>query len=408
MMGTEPMDQERDTSLSRTSGDFAGLDFLIAVARRRRFVLGFTVSGAVIAVIVALLMPNQYTARTILLPPVQSTSTSVMLNQLGSAALASLAGGSFGMRTPGDLYVSLFRSRVVEDAVIQRFGLKERYRKKTMYDAREKFEKRSTVLVGGKDGLIRIEVEDHDPKLAAEIANGYVEELRNLTSGLAVTEAGQRRLFFEQQLLDSKEKLTAAEESMKGTERSTGVLQIDSQAKALIESAAILRGQMVATEVRIQGMRAYATENNPDLVLAKQQLVALQAQYGKLTGEGQPSDSDLLVPKGRIPQAGMEYIRKLRDVKYYETITELMAKQFEMAKLDEARQGAVIQVAEVAVPPDKKSSPHRAVLVVLMTLLAFGAALLWVRTSERWNEGLGNPEKQRRIQTLGELLFKKQ
>lgn len=408
MIGTEPREQERDAALPRTSGDFAGLDFLIAVARRKRFVLGFTVTGAVIGVIVALLIPNQYTARTILLPPVQSTSSSVMLNQLGSAALASLAGGTFGMRTPGDLYVSLFRSRVVEDAVIQRFGLKDRYRKKTMYDAREKFEKRSTVVVGGKDGLIRIEVEDHDPKLAAEIANGYVEELRKLTSGLAVTEAGERRLFFEQQLLDAREKLTAAEEAMKGTERSTGVLQIDSQAKALIESAAILRGQMVATEVRIQAMRSYATENNPDLVLAKQQLAALQAQLGKLTGEGQPSDPDLVVPKGRIPQAGMEYIRKLRDVKYYETITELMAKQFEMAKLDEARQGAVIQVAEMAVPPDKKSSPHRAVIVVLITLLAFATALLWVRTAERWTQVSGDPERQRRVQVLGELLSRKQ
>jgi tyrosine-protein kinase Etk/Wzc len=407
MIGTEPIGQVQDSSLPQGSGEFATLDFLIAVARRKRFVLRFTVTAAMIIVIIALLLPNQYTATTILLPPVQSSTTSVLLSQLGSSALASLAGGSLGMRVPGDMYVSLLRSRTVEDAVIQRFGLMDRYRKKTMYDTREAFEKRSTVVAGVKDGLIRIEVEDRDPKVAAEIANGYVEELRKLTAGLAITEAAQRRLFFQQQLLEARDKLTAAEEALKSTEHSTGVLQIDSQAKALIETAAVLRGQVVATEVRIQAMRSYATEDNPELILAKQQLAALQAQLGKLAGSGQTSDDDLLVPKGRVPEAGMAYMRKLRDVKYYETISELMAKQFEMAKLDEARQGAVIQVADVALPPDRKSSPHRAVLVVLMTLLAFAVALLWVRSSERWTEALDNPEKHRRIQTLGKLLVKK-
>ena len=175
------------------------------------------------------------------------------------------------------MYVSFFRSRTVEDAVIQRFGLMAEYHKKSMTDARKAFEKHSSVLLGAKDGLIRITVEDRDPKLAAEIANGYVDEFRKLSATLAVTEASQRRLFFQQQLMEAKGNLTDAEEAMKNTEQSTGVLQIDSQAKALIESAAALRGQVVAKEIQIQAMRSFATEDNPDLIIAKRQLAEIQA-----------------------------------------------------------------------------------------------------------------------------------
>ena len=128
-----------------------------------------------------------------------------------------------------------------------------------------------------KDGLIRITLEDGDPKRAAELANGYVEEFRKLSASLAITEAARRRLFFEQQLQQAKDNLTAAEEAMRKTEQSTGVLQIDSQARSLIESAAVLRGQVVAKQVQIQGMRSFAAEDNPDLILAKQELAALQS-----------------------------------------------------------------------------------------------------------------------------------
>jgi uncharacterized protein involved in exopolysaccharide biosynthesis len=302
------------------------------------------------------------------------------------------------------MYVSFFRSRTVEDSVIQRFGLMGRYRKKNMSDARKAFEKHSSVVLGVKDGLIRVGVEDWDPKLAAEIANGYVDEFRKLSATLAITEAAQRRLFFEQQLLEARGNLTAAEEAMKSTEQSTGVLQIDSQARALIESAASLRGQAVAKQVQIQAMRTFASEDNPDLIVAKRQLAELQAQLNKLAG--QESDQ-FIVPKGKAPEAGMEYLRKLRDVKYNETIYELIAKQFELAKLDEARQGAIVQVADKAVVPDKKSYPPRTIMVLLLTFAAFGIAVVWAIVSEQWAATLRDPEKHSRIQTLRDLLFQK-
>jgi uncharacterized protein involved in exopolysaccharide biosynthesis len=356
-----------------------------------------------------LLVPSRYTAETVVLPPGQNSSTSsALLSQIGGGAFASLAGGSLGIKNTGDMYVSLFRGRAIEDSLIQRFGLMQRYREKRLSDARREFEKNSTAVLGVKDGLIRISVTDRDPKLAADIANGYVDEFRKLSASLAISEASQRRAFFQQQLLEANENLAAAEEAMKHTEQSTGILQIDSQAKSLIESAAILRGQIAAQEVELQGMTSYATEKNPQVVTAEQRLIALKAQLAKLSGTDANPSSDIMVPKGNIPEASIEYIRKLRDVKYYETITELIAKQFEMAKLDEAREGAIIQVSDVAVPPDKKSSPHRAITVALMALVAFMTAVLWVLATNRWQQTLLDPEKGGKIQTLRQLLLKKQ
>jgi tyrosine-protein kinase Etk/Wzc len=392
---------------------YAALDLLIVLARHKSFILKFTLGCAVLALIVSFLLPNQYIAETLVIPPAQSSSSgaAALMSQLagaGGGALASLASGSLGIKNTGEMYVSLFKSRTVEDAVIQRFGLMSRYKAKRMYDARKEFEDHATVVLGAKDGLIRIKVRDQNPQLSAKIANGYVDEFRKLTANLAITEAGQRRLFFQQQLREAKDNLTTAEEEMKGTQQSTGVLQIDSQAKSLIEAASLLRGQIVEKQVQIQAMRSYATEDNPEILMAKQQLSALEAQLSKLAGSEQDSNSEFIVPKGKVPEVGMEYLRKYRDLKYRETVYELIAKQFEMAKLDEARQGAIVQVADEAVTPDKKSSPPRSIIVVLVMLLAFIIAILWAIVAEGLAKALQDSEQYSRIQTLRQLLSRKQ
>lgn len=278
---------------------------------------------------------------------------------------------------------------------------------KRLSDARKVFESHSTVVLGAKDGLIKITVTDRDPKLAADIANGYVDEFRKLSASLAISEASQRRVFFQQQLLEANENLAAAEEAMKRTQLTTGILQIDSQAKSLIESAAILRAQIAAQEVELQGMTSFATEKNPQVVTAEQRLIALKAQLAKLSGTDANPGDDIVVPKGNIPEAGIEYIRKLRDVKYYETIMELIAKQFEMAKLDEAREGAIIQVSDVAVPPDKRSSPQRTLIVVLTGFLAFLLASFWTLIAEGYSKANRGAACNEKIDAL-RATFRKQ
>jgi uncharacterized protein involved in exopolysaccharide biosynthesis len=355
------------------------LELLPAVWTRRRFILSFVLAVVILTSVAVLCIRSEYTATTVVLPPGQSSSmNSALLSQLGgSGVLASAAGSSLGIKNPGDMYVSLFRSRTIEDAVVQRFGLLDRYREKKASDARVTFESHSTVILGVKDGLITITVTDHDPKLAADIANGYVDEFRKFSADLAITEASQRRVFFQQQLLEANEDLLAAEDAMKGTEQSTGVFQIDSQTRSLVESAAALRAEVMAKEVQLQGMRSYATEVNPDVVRTNQELSELKAQLANLSGNSQGSNSGLILPKGKIPEAAMEYTRKLRDVKYYETISDIVAKQFEAAKLDEARQGAGIQVVDAAVVPDRRSFPKRSLTVIVATIVSFLAACAW-------------------------------
>jgi len=359
---------------ARTGGDeISLLDLLIVLAERKRIILWTTAGFAILSVVVSLLLPVRYTATVVLLPPQQNNSLSTQLaSQFGSlGSMAALAAGGGGLlKNPNDMYVAMLKSRTVEDAMIGQFGLMQEYHKKYLSDARRTFEHYATIDGSGKDGLIHISVEDRDPRRAAALANGYVDQFRNLSQHLAITEAGQRRLFFEQQLQQANQNLVNAEDALEETEQKTGLIQLDSQARALIESAAALRAQITAKEVQIQGMQTYAAGENAQLVEAQQELDSLRTQLAKLGGNEEASGS-LIVPKGQMTQAGLEYVRKLRDVKYYETVFDILARQFELAKLDEAKEGALIQVVDPAIPPDKKSSPKRTLIVIGATFVGF-------------------------------------
>lgn len=398
----EPVATEE--SASRAQTEISLLDITVVLVAHKRFLIRFVLGAAVLAILIALLLPVRYEAKIVLLPPQQNSSmASALLGQMGNlgglGSLGALAGG-LGLKTPADMYVSLLTSRTVEDAMIQRFGLMAEYREKRMSDTRKEFERRTTAVAGTKDGLIRISIEDSDPKRAADLANGYVDEFRKLSESLAITEAARRRLFFDRELQQAKDELTVSEEAMRKTQQSTGVLQIDSQARSLIESAAVLRAQVVAKEVQIQGMRSFAAEDNPNLVLAKQQLAALQSQLEQIAGSHQDAGSDIVLSKGRVTQAGLEYLRRLRDLKYHETVFELLARELEIAKLDEAREGEIVQVVDAAVPPDRHSSPHRTLIVIGMTILAFFVAVFWIIVRQGLERTFELPENRRRLEAI--------
>jgi uncharacterized protein involved in exopolysaccharide biosynthesis len=347
-------------------------------------------------------LPNRYTAVTAILPPAQNVSAgSALLSQLGSlSSVASLGQGSLGLKNPNDLQVAMLQSRTVEDAVIDRFGLMKIYGKRRKSDCRKRLERYVSVENGAKDGLIRISVTDRDPHRAEEMANGYVEEFKKASAHLAVTEASQRRMFFEAQLRGAKDDLANAEEELKKTEQQTGLVELDSQARAVIASVAQLRAQIVAKEVQIQGMQSFATGENADLRVAQQELAGLRSQLEK-TGA---SSDQMFIPRGSLQQAGLDYVRKVRDVKYYETIFDLLARQYEIAKVDEARQGAVVQVVDRAVLPDRRSSPKPLYLVpggaVLGLLLGIAAAFARAALKRLSN----NPAERSRLETLKRIL----
>ena len=384
-------------------GELSLLDLLIVLGLRKRLIFWITAVFAIVAVVVSLLLPKMYTATVILLPPQQNSSLS---NQLatqfggfaGVAAVAAAGGNSF-FRNPNDMYVAMFKSHTVENAMIEHFGLMQEYREKLLSDARRKFEHRATVDGSGKDGLIHLSVEDHDPQRAAELANGYVDRFRELSQHLAITEAGQRRLFFEQQLKQANENLGNAEQSLAETEQKTGLIAPDAQTRALIESAAILRAQIAAKQVQIQAMQTYATGENAQLIEAQKELDGLQAQLARLGGKGDVSDG-IIVPTGKVTESGIEYVRKLRDVKYYETIFDILARQFELAKLDEAKEGALIQVVDPALPPDKRSFPKRTLIVLGATVLGFFFAIFWALWRAALDQMREDPETSTKLALL--------
>jgi tyrosine-protein kinase Etk/Wzc len=380
------------------------LDLLTLLARKRRFILLATVGTAIATAIVTLLLPFRYTAGSSILPPQQAAGSGALLSQLtGNGGLAALAGAGLGVKNPIDMYVAMLRSRTVEDAMIKRFNLITVYQTKKLSEARDIFEKRSTAVAGMKDGVIRITVDGSSPEEAATMTNAYVEEFQKLASTIAVTEAAQRRLFFDRQLEEAKNNLSNAEQNLKRSQMTSGMVQPDSQSRAMIESAATIQGQIAAKEVQLQGMSSFATENNPQIVIVKRELDELRAQLARFTGSAS-SGSDLFVPKGKVPEAVLDYVRNLREVKYRETIFEALATQYQLAKLDEAKQGAVFQVIDVAVPPDRRSFPHRTILVIVFTLLGFFLACLivWIRAA--YEALRRDPDDGPRLATLVDAL----
>jgi tyrosine-protein kinase Etk/Wzc len=339
-------------------------DLLVAVAKHKKPIAWASVAAGLLVLLLSLLLPNMYTATTRILPPQQTQSmASAMLGQLGP--LASLAGHDLGLKNPNDIYIAMLESRIAGDAMIQRFDLLRRYRCRSMDKTREELAKR-TAVINGKDSIISVSYEDEDPRRAADISNAYVEELSKISATLAITEAGQRRLFYENQLRLAKEQLSGAEAALRATQETTGLIEPVAQAKAMIESVAGLRAQIAVKEVQLRAMSAFATDANPDYVLTRREIAGLRGQLSQLERDtGAQPKGNLQIATEKVPEAGMEYLRRYRDVKYHETIFELVAKQYEMAKMDEARDIAVIQVLDPAIPPGKKSGPQRLSMVLM-------------------------------------------
>jgi len=324
-----------------------------------------------------------FTAKTQFLPPQQQQSAAAsMLASLGS--LGSLAGAA-GIKNPSDQYMAFMKSVSVQDALIDRFQLVERYKAKLREDARKGLTARARIA-SGKDGIISVEVDDHDPKVAADMANAHVDELRKLLARLAVTEAQQRRLFFEKQLAQTKDNLVKAEQALKSTGVNSSALK--STPAAAVETVARLKAMISAQEVKLASMRGYLSESAPDFKLALNELAAYRSQLAKAE-ENEPAST-----------SATDYVARFRDYKYHETLFELFAKQYELARVDESREGAVIQVLDVAQPPERKSKPKKALIAIIATLATGVALLLWVFVRQALRTASNSPETAEKLQTL--------
>ena len=335
------------------------IDLLITLGKEKKFILGFTSLVILVAVTVSLLMTPVYTAKTVIMPPQQQqSSASSALASLG--ALAGLAGGAAGIKSPDEMYVAFMGSDRFLNALIARFHLQERYHTKTLIDTRTLLKSKAQVMPDKKSGLISIGFEDEDPQFAAEVANAHVQELGHMLDMLAVTDAQQRRVFFESQIKKVQENLSSAEIAFRQAKEKSGLQVTSVIAETGVRASAELRGQIAAREVQLQSLSRFATPQNPEVQRIASELSAERAQLQKLEqGSGQVIGTTLQ----------LEAVKSYRDMKVQEAMLEVLIKQFELARVDEAKEGPLIQVVDLATPPERRSKPKRT-LIVLASALA--------------------------------------
>jgi tyrosine-protein kinase Etk/Wzc len=385
------------TRQGNDGGQIDLIDLLLILAKRKGLIIGITLGLTLLIAIISMLMTPTYLAETKILPPQTNASMAAqLLNQIGAAT--ALLGGVSGAKSPNELYIGLLKSRPVLDHVIDRFNLMKLYDKEYHEDARRTLLKNIKARSDPKSDIITVGVEDKDPKRAADMANALIEELRDMNKGLSVTEASQRRLFFEEQLKDAKDSLSKAEEAMKGFQEKSGAVKIDAQADAIIEGISQLRAQIAAKEVQVRVMRTYSTPQNPDILRAEEELKGLNGQLAKL--ETKSEGGNVIVPTGDLTATGTQYARLMRDLKFNETLYELLFGQFQAAKIDEARDAAVIQVIEKAVPPEKRAWPKRGLMVILAMISGFVVSTVIAFFMEYVEKVSVNPETKERVETL--------
>ncbi|HEY4930979.1 MAG TPA: Wzz/FepE/Etk N-terminal domain-containing protein [Terriglobales bacterium] len=393
-------------SVSPNSGQADFLEILLVLAREKKRILQITGAITLLATLIVFVTPKMYTATATILPPQQNQSVlSTLIGQVGGGAALDLR--DLGLKNPADVFVAMLQSRTVEDALVNRFDLRQSYYVKRYQDARKILEKRSEINLE-KEGLISIQVSDRDPKRAADIANAWVDELRVLNQDLALTEAAQRRVFFEQKLVSEREDLSKAELALKLFQEKTGLIQPEAQARALITGVADFRAQVGAKQVELQSLRTYATEDNPDVKRVERELAEMQVQLAKLSqmerGGTDFGEANLQVPTRRVPQATLEYLRVARELRYHETLYDFLGKQLEAARIDESKNAVMVQVVDRAVPPERKSSPQRLLIVAVTAAASFLLSCLGVLIWQAIRRMQQDPGEAARIAQLHQYL----
>ncbi len=369
------------------------LELLQVLVRRKRLIMVMCAVAALLSVAYSLTLPNIYTATARVLPPQKDGGggLSAMLGQAG--ALAGLAGVG-GLGGGADLYVGILKSRSVADAVIKKLDLQKELKTKTSDESRAAVQN-LVKIQAGKDGIITVAADSKNPQLAARLANTFVDELGKKSVELNLTKAGTERIFLEKRLDVVKADLKKAEDALKGFQQKNRAFKVDDQATATIEGAAKLKAEIVSKEVQLASLRSFQTNENPEVKAVEAALAKLRGQLGAIIGGGR--SNDLMLSAGSMPSLGLEYVRLMREVKTQEAIFEQLTKQYEVAKLGEAKDSSSIQVLDEAVVPQQKSKPKRSLIVILSTVTAFFLGIFIVFIQEytrkmsdddrnRWNE----------------------
>jgi uncharacterized protein involved in exopolysaccharide biosynthesis len=376
--------------------EFDLLDLLLVMAQRKNTIILTSVIGMFITTGLVLLMHPVFTAKAMVLPPQQGQSSSGLLSQLGSfAALAGL--GSSGQKDPNDLYLAVLQSNTVADGLIKRLNLIAGYKVTKLSDARRMLAANSK-FVSERGGMISITVKDGDPHQAAQIANAYVDELHDINSRLIIGEAGVRRNFFSQQLALEKDRLTDAEIALQQTEEKTGAVSPMGQTGVVISQVAALQSQIISREVQLDALRTSSTDQNPDVIRLNTEIAGLRQQMSGLEAlQKGRKPGDISLTSRSLPEDQVAYLRKQRDVQYHTFIFDLIARQFEAARMDEARASPLIQVLDPAEAPERKSGPFRALWTLTGLILGFVFGCIRVVSSYVHSRVVADPDNAAKL-----------
>jgi tyrosine-protein kinase Etk/Wzc len=374
------------------------LDLASMVWRRRRLVIAVCAAAGILTFGVSKLMPKVYESTATLVAPKEGSGSSLLSGIAASALIQQVPGlaiPSLPSFTPNrDLLVGVLKSRTIAQAIVDKFGLRARYRSRYLDDAINELRGATTIAVS-REGVISVKVEDRDPALAAAMANHYVELLDQFVGQYGTGEAGRQKTFLTGQLARSRVDLDSAEQALRRYQEQNRAIVLQEQTKGAIEAAARLKGEIMAAQVQLQVMRNFATEANPEVIAIRRRIDEMnrqlaQMQYGEPSA--QPADGrargDFTVPFARVPGVGLELVRLTRDVRIQEVLVTLLTQQLEQARIAEARDTPVVQALDRAVPAERYARP-RAVLnaglagVAALVFSVFGAIVLETRRQRR-------------------------
>jgi uncharacterized protein involved in exopolysaccharide biosynthesis len=379
-MALEPQLGNSTQAATVADEEISLLDYGRVVYKRRRLVLSLVGGAFLVSLIVSLLLPKYYAAMASVLPPQPEPviGAPIALSGVGalggggagggSGAAAGLAQSFLGMKSPGDLWAGILKSQRVMDTIIDRFKLREVYGKETIEDTRRALEGCVNVDAG-KEGIVSVTVEDKDPKQAAAMANAFIQEMDRVNRLTGTTSSGRTRAFIEQRLGETKAALAIAEDALRAFENRNKAVKLDDQATAIIQAFGDVKGKLVAKEVELGSLLSFATASHPQVKMAKTEIAELQGQLRKLE-KGTPGARDIFVATDQVPNLNVEYLRLLRDVKYEEILFQLLTQQYEVARIQEAKDTPTVQILDYAKVPEKKSRPKRAIIVLLSTFVA--------------------------------------
>jgi uncharacterized protein involved in exopolysaccharide biosynthesis len=368
--------------------------------KQRKLLGKFAAYGALAALLIAIVIPSRYAATTRLMPPDPPAGAGMAMlagiaGKMG-ATLGALGGDLLGMNTSADLFAGVLQSRTVQNELIAKYDLRRVYGERRLVDARKELGRRTDISIDRKSGILTVQVTDHDPKRATELAEEYVGQLNNVVTQLNTSSAHRERVFLEERLQEVKTDLETAEKDFSRFSSKNGAIDIKEQGKAMVEAAAILEGQLIAAQTELQGLRQIYTDQNIRVRTMQARIAELRRQLLKMGGKGeaegtrtstQESEQDELYPSIRkLPILGVTYADLYRRMKVEETVFETLTQQYEIAKVQEAKEVPSVKVLDPAEIPERKVFPPRILLTLLGALLALAAGVGWVIAHDGWEK----------------------